>query len=196
MHDHKPLTAKQQQLVKQFWDDYGGRVVKIAASKMGGRFRRFLDLGFDEDDINSIVLDGVIDAAQRYDPARGVAFKTYAVWRVQASMTRALTRELRQPVAIPEHGEPVEPYFGNYTPIDERTRATVHRKLERVLEKLQPRERRIADGILEGRPVEELGKPRTIFDKPIAVKEVGRVIQSIGRKIAKREQTNGSSRSR
>lgn len=196
MHDHTPLTAQQRDLVKQFWNDYGGRLVKIAAAKMRGRFNRLIELGLNEDDINSIVLDGVIDAAKRYSPDRGAAFKSYAVWRVQAAMSRALLREQRQPVAIPEQGDPVEPYFGNYTPIDERTRATVHRKLRKVLPVLRPREQLVAAAILEGRPHEELGKPRAIFDKPISPKEVGRVIESIGRKIAKQEQTCGSSRPR
>lgn len=54
----------------------------------------------DRQDLLQAGLIGLMDAAKRYDPARGYRFATYAAWWVRARMTRALNPHA---VTVPPH---------------------------------------------------------------------------------------------
>lgn len=54
----------------------------------------------DRQDLLQAGLIGLMDAAKRFDPARGFRFATYAAWWVRARMTRALTPHA---VTVPPH---------------------------------------------------------------------------------------------
>jgi RNA polymerase sigma factor (sigma-70 family) len=54
----------------------------------------------DRKDLLQAGLIGLMDAAKRFDPARGFRFATYAAWWVRARMTRALTPHA---VTVPPH---------------------------------------------------------------------------------------------
>jgi RNA polymerase sigma factor (sigma-70 family) len=59
------------------------RVASVEARKLGGQFLELSDL------VQEGFL-GLLDAARRFDPERGLRFSTYARWWVRARMTRAI----------------------------------------------------------------------------------------------------------
>lgn len=69
---------------------------------VAGRYR---ELGLPVEDLVQEGAIGLLEAIDRYDPANGAAFSTYAFWRVRQSITHALTdrgRLLRLPKDVLE----------------------------------------------------------------------------------------------
>lgn len=113
---------------------------------------RYRDLGVPVDDLVQEGVVGLLSAIDRYDPSRAAAFSTYAFWRVRASVTHALTAQIRtgegdarvrvvsldQPDA---DGEPLstrlaDPAEGPEAQLERREQS---RTLHRALRRLRPR---------------------------------------------------------
>jgi RNA polymerase sigma factor for flagellar operon FliA len=60
--------------------------VKFIVDRIAARLPRSVD----RDDLIGAGLLGLLDAAAKYDPARGVQFKTYAEWRVRGAVLDSL----------------------------------------------------------------------------------------------------------
>jgi RNA polymerase sigma factor (sigma-70 family) len=60
-----------------------------------GTASRYRGLGLPFDDLVQEGLLGVLDAIDRYDPSRGVAFETFARFRVRRAIRNALTEQAR-----------------------------------------------------------------------------------------------------
>jgi len=71
----------------------GRRIAHGEARKLAGPF-------LDEPDLVQEGYIGLLNAARRFDPARGIRFSTYAKWWVRAQMTRAIDHTGR-PVRLP-----------------------------------------------------------------------------------------------
>jgi RNA polymerase sigma factor for flagellar operon FliA len=61
-------------------------LVEHIVSRVAGRFPR----GVDRDELVQVAMVGLVEAARRYDPARGAAFSTYAGRRVEGAILDAL----------------------------------------------------------------------------------------------------------
>jgi RNA polymerase sigma factor (sigma-70 family) len=71
----------------------GRRIAHVEARKLAGPF-------MDEEDLVQEGYIGLLRAAKRFDPDRGIRFSTYARWWVRAQMTRAIDHTGR-PVRLP-----------------------------------------------------------------------------------------------
>ena len=71
----------------------GRRIAHGEARKLAGPF-------MDEEDLVQEGYIGLLRAAKRFDPDRGIRFSTYARWWVRAQMTRAIDHTGR-PVRLP-----------------------------------------------------------------------------------------------
>ena len=86
-HEAKGLLVQQ----------YLGLVVAVA--------RRYRHLGLPDEDLTQEGAIGLLEAIERFDPASGASFATYAHWRVRQSICHALSsrgRLLRLPKEISE----------------------------------------------------------------------------------------------
>jgi|SRR5690554_1492723 len=67
---------------------------------------RYRNYGCPEDDLFQEGMIGLLEAKERFDDSRGVAFATYAAYRVKKKIIEALNRERRgSMVAIPYNDE-------------------------------------------------------------------------------------------
>ena len=96
------------------WEDHAGRAARAwgeaerlrwalamtAASIAKQEARRHVGPFLDEEDLLQEGYIGLLRAAQRFDPDRGVPFRAYARWWVRASMSRAVDRKGR-PIRLP-----------------------------------------------------------------------------------------------
>jgi RNA polymerase sigma factor for flagellar operon FliA len=57
-------------------------LVDIVARQLGGTVGRLVDI----EDLKSLGRQGLLEASRRYDPARGVSFRTFANFRVRGAM--------------------------------------------------------------------------------------------------------------
>jgi RNA polymerase primary sigma factor len=64
--------------------------------------RQYRNLGVPLEDLINEGSVGLIEAARRYDPARGTKFSTYAVWWIRRSILNALTDQSRV-VRVPDY---------------------------------------------------------------------------------------------
>lgn len=89
--DDTPLTAAQAKLVAAHvgWADAGAR-------KYAYRWRRFVT----EDDLRSAAYLGLVMAARKFDPARGLKFKTLAFSYCESTMRREVDRVRRLDGAV------------------------------------------------------------------------------------------------
>ena len=94
IREHPPLSREQEvELVSRLKNQLPGDKDILITSNLGfvimvaGEYRG-LGIPF-EDLINEGNL-GLIEAAQRYDPARGVRFITYAVWWIRKAILKAI----------------------------------------------------------------------------------------------------------
>ena len=71
----------------------GKRIAHCEARKLAGPF-------MDEEDLVQEGYIGLLRAAKRFDPDKGIRFSTYARWWVRAQMTRAIDHTGR-PVRLP-----------------------------------------------------------------------------------------------
>ncbi|MFO7894811.1 MAG: sigma-70 family RNA polymerase sigma factor [Longimicrobiales bacterium] len=63
---------------------------------------RFQGLGVDRDDLIAAGVSGLVDAARRFDPDKGVKFISYAVWWIRAHVFREIAGMAR-PVRLPSN---------------------------------------------------------------------------------------------
>lgn len=78
--DRRPLTPDETERIH-----IGGQLARdVANIRIASRPSVF---GQIRSEIHAAAVDGLIDAAQRYDPARGVAFKKYARARIRGQIT-------------------------------------------------------------------------------------------------------------
>ena len=92
---------------------------------------------------------GLMKAAQRFDPDRGVRFITYAVWWIRQSMLRAIKAQGKVP-AIPvdealEAGEAAIEDIALPRPEEQLTRKLMKAEIATALTELPERERKILD---------------------------------------------------
>ena len=59
-------------------------LVKYAAGRIGSRAPGFVE----QADLTSVGIFGLIDAVERFDPARGVRFESYALTRIKGSFDK------------------------------------------------------------------------------------------------------------
>jgi len=69
---------------------------------VSGIAREYRNMGLPLEDLVNEGNVGLIEAARRFDPARGTQFTTYAVWWIRKSIRRALTRYSAN-VYVPEY---------------------------------------------------------------------------------------------
>jgi RNA polymerase sigma factor (sigma-70 family) len=95
-----PLTDAQRDLVAGYW---------IVALRLAKRFtRRHPRL---RDEFESVAAWGLVQAVKAYDPSRGLAFSTYATWRIKGFLWDLAYRKRLQ-ATIPA------PTFVSAPPID------------------------------------------------------------------------------
>ena len=98
-----PGMKSKARVAKQAWNEAealrwrlamsGRRIAHGEARKLAGPF-------MDEEDLVQEGYIGLLRAAKRFDPDRGIRFSTYARWWVRAQMTRAIDHTGR-PVRLP-----------------------------------------------------------------------------------------------
>lgn len=64
--------------------------------------RKYSGLGMDFEDLVSEGNQGLLKAARRFDPSRGVKFCTYAAWWIRQAMSRGLSQRART-IRLPVH---------------------------------------------------------------------------------------------
>lgn len=83
----EPLTEAQKRLVEEHWR------MPLTVAKVLVKKHRLPVRQFSVEDLAQEGVIGLISAARRYSPARGVNFKTYAIWLVRGHMIDAIRRE-------------------------------------------------------------------------------------------------------
>lgn len=73
-------------------------LVDILARQVGRRFGEFIEL----DDLLAYGREGLLDAARRFDPARGVPFRAYANFRVRGAIIDGVRTMARLPRRVHE----------------------------------------------------------------------------------------------
>jgi RNA polymerase sigma factor for flagellar operon FliA len=115
-------TADRPSELEQLWEDYqDGRpkgvrdrlivhyspLVKFVAGRVGSGLPSHVE----QADLVSYGILGLIDAIDRFDPARGIKFETYAVTRIKGSMLDALRAIDWVPRSVRAKGRAVEQAF-------------------------------------------------------------------------------------
>ena len=80
-------------------------LVDIVARQIAKRLTFFVEL----DELLSSGREGLLDAARRYDPSRGVPFRAYANFRVQGAIYDGLRRTAGLPGALSSGSPPSRP---------------------------------------------------------------------------------------
>jgi RNA polymerase sigma factor for flagellar operon FliA len=66
---------------------------------IAARLRQAHGLNASFDDLYALGIDGLLQAADRFDPARGVAFTTFAYYRIRGAILDSLRRDPERPAA-------------------------------------------------------------------------------------------------
>ncbi len=80
------VREKQTQLVKDH-----GRLVRTVAYRIFRRLPQHVR-GFEEEDLVSVGILGLLDANERWDPAQGIAFETFAEFRIKGAILDEIRR--------------------------------------------------------------------------------------------------------
>jgi RNA polymerase primary sigma factor len=105
---------------------------------------RYRGMGVPFEDLVQEGVIGLLEAIDRFDPANGAAFSTYAFWRVRQTITRALTdhgRVLRLPKEIVEHRRAISRALSaattsDHTPTSEELAELTHLSRAEIAEAL------------------------------------------------------------
>jgi RNA polymerase sigma factor FliA len=128
-------------------------LVKVVAGRVGSRLPPHVDQG----DLVSYGLTGLLEAIERYDPERGVQFKTFALMRIRGAMIDALRSLDWVPRKVRKNAREIE-----------RVELGLGVKLGRV-----PTETELAEGLgldletLRGRLLEIANSRLYSFDAPL-----------------------------
>lgn len=87
------LTADQQRLVEEYLRQWS--VAAIMRSRYRTMWRAANAAGHDPEDLAAYGTLGVVRAASRFDPTRGVAFSTYASHSIRAELSRLIAASRR-----------------------------------------------------------------------------------------------------
>jgi RNA polymerase primary sigma factor len=71
--------------------------------------RQYQGMGLELEDLIGFGNVGLFEAAERYDPTKGVKFITFAVWYIRAELQKALN-DMSRTVRIPSHRTATEEY--------------------------------------------------------------------------------------
>ena len=71
--------------------------------------RQYQGMGLELEDLIGFGNIGLFEAAERYDPTKGVKFITFAVWYIRAELQKALN-DMSRTVRIPSHRTATEAY--------------------------------------------------------------------------------------
>lgn len=100
---HDPNRKQLARDAKSAWAEAENHRWRLAMSGRRiahGEARKLAGLLMDEEDLVQEGYIGLLRAAKRFDPDRGIRFSTYARWWVRAQMTRAIDHTSR-PVRLP-----------------------------------------------------------------------------------------------
>lgn len=153
---------------------------------LAGRLRRELSLSGDLEDLIAFGFGGLLEAERRYDPSRGVRFRTFAYYRVRGAMLdgvrkmaylprraheRLKAEAERVPTAAPTaldkaftrmsanltSASPVQGSFAEESPESALLKNESIERLLGALARLPERERAVIRGhYFEGRPLDDL----------------------------------------
>jgi RNA polymerase sigma factor (sigma-70 family) len=98
--DTLKLTARRAQGAWQQAEELRWRLAMSGRRIAHGEARKLAGPFMDEEDLVQEGYIGLLRAAKRFDPDRGIRFSTYARWWVRAQMTRAIDHTGR-PVRLP-----------------------------------------------------------------------------------------------
>ena len=93
----KPMTkAEEMKALERYWA--GDRRVRRVLIDRNARFilavaRKFQGRGLDLEDLYQEGAQGILQAADRFQPEKGFRFMSYAVWWIRQAMLRAIHRE-------------------------------------------------------------------------------------------------------
>lgn len=104
------LTREREAALARCWRDAGDRRALDELVEGNLRFvvasaRRYRGRGVPMEDLVNEGNLGLVRAAERFDPERGVRFVTYAAWFVRQTMLDALARAGRAAPPVPASGE-------------------------------------------------------------------------------------------
>ncbi|MBN2801008.1 MAG: RNA polymerase sigma factor RpoD/SigA [Deltaproteobacteria bacterium] len=100
---HDPVHKAVARQARSAWAEAENHRWRLAMSGRRiahGEARKLAGLLMDEEDLVQEGYIGLLRAAKRFDPDRGIRFSTYARWWVRAQMTRAIDHTSR-PVRLP-----------------------------------------------------------------------------------------------
>lgn len=80
----RPTKENRNALIEEYMD-----LVHYGAE----RLKKRLPSGINEEDLKSYGIDGLIDALEKYDPDKGVKFRTYATLRIRGSILDQLRKK-------------------------------------------------------------------------------------------------------
>jgi RNA polymerase sigma factor (sigma-70 family) len=105
LHAWNRPDMQQRELLEAARRGDGGareRLVRSCLPLVRAVARRYRDFGLPLDDLVQKGTIGLLEAIDRFDPERGIAFETYVRFRVRRAVTAALTDQARL-IRLPKH---------------------------------------------------------------------------------------------
>lgn len=150
------------------------QVIEGVMPMVVGIAKRYQASGIELSELVSMGVEGVIKAADKFDPERGFAFTTYAVWWIQQVIRRYINQE-RSTIRLPNYvirktggkSVPVEPLLNYDVPDALLTLDGTDKKLDRsavvenvrtAITALPTREREIVKLRMRGATLKEIGE--------------------------------------
>lgn len=87
--EHERLTVEGQRLVTEFMRQYSPPI-RLYIHTHGNQYSALRKSGASDDEINEACVLGVVEAATKFDPARGLTFSSYAEYWMWAKCARVL----------------------------------------------------------------------------------------------------------